>query len=57
MNRQQAIDLLARSKPELQERFGITSLALFGSTARDVATADSDVDILVSFDGSAISQR
>jgi uncharacterized protein len=48
MKRQQAIELLARSKPELQERFG--------STARDVATADSDVDILVNFDSPAISQ-
>lgn len=57
MKRQHAIELLARSKPELQKRFGITSLALFGSTARDVATADSDVDILVNFDGPATSKR
>jgi predicted nucleotidyltransferase len=57
MKRQQAIDLLVRSKPELQERFGITGLALFGSTARDVATDKSDVDILVNFDGPATSQR
>jgi predicted nucleotidyltransferase len=57
MKRQQAIDLLVRSKPELQERFGITGLALFGSTARDVATDKSDVDILVNFDDPATSQR
>jgi predicted nucleotidyltransferase len=57
MKRQQAIDLLVRSKPELQERFGITGLALFGSTARDVATDKSDVDILVNFDGPSTSQR
>jgi predicted nucleotidyltransferase len=57
MKRQQAIDLLVRSKSELQERFGITALALFGSTARDVATDKSDVDILVNFDGPATSQR
>lgn len=57
MNRQQAIEMLTRSKPELQKRFGTTVLALFGSTARDVATEESDVDILVNFDGSAISQR
>jgi len=36
---------------------GITGLALFGSTARDVATDKSDVDILVNFDGPATSQR
>ncbi len=32
-------------------------LALFGSTARDNARADSDVDILVAFDGPATSER
>lgn len=41
----------------LHKRFGVSRLALFGSTARDAATADSDVDILVSFDGVATSQR
>jgi uncharacterized protein len=37
MNRQRAVELLARSKPELQRRFGVTRLGLFGSTARDTA--------------------
>lgn len=57
MNRQHALDLLKRSKPELQARFGVTKLALFGSTARDTARGDSDVDVLVAFDGPATSQR
>ena len=57
MNRQRALTLLAQSKPELQNRFGVTRLALFGSTARDTASASSDVDILVDFDGPATSQR
>jgi hypothetical protein len=57
MNRQQAIKLLAGSKPELAERFGVTRLALFGSTARDDASRGSDVDILVAFDGPATSRR
>lgn len=57
MNKQQALQLLTRSKPELQMRFGVTRLALFGSTARNTATSDSDVDILVAFDGSATSKR
>ncbi|MCZ7561399.1 MAG: nucleotidyltransferase family protein [Burkholderiaceae bacterium] len=38
-------------------RYGVTRLALFGSTARDSACADSDIDILVSFDGPATSER
>lgn len=57
MNRRRALTLLTQSKPELQARFGVTHLALFGSTARDTAGADSDVDILVTFDGPATSQR
>ncbi|MDH2432735.1 nucleotidyltransferase family protein [Pokkaliibacter sp. MBI-7] len=57
MNRQQALELLSRSKPELQVRFGVTSLALFGSTVRDTASNDSDIDVLVDFDGPATSKR
>lgn len=57
MNRQRSIQLLRGSKQELQARFGVTRLALFGSTARDTATNDSDVDVLVAFDGPATSKR
>jgi len=51
MNRDQALALLARSKPTLTARYGVTRLALFGSTVRDTAQADSD------FDGPATSTR
>lgn len=57
MNRQRALELLSRSKPELQARFGVSTLALFGSTARDRAESGSDIDVLVSFDGPATSRR
>jgi predicted nucleotidyltransferase len=57
MNRQHALEILSRSKLELQARFGVTQLALFGSTARNAATSDSDIDILVAFDGPATSKR
>jgi len=57
MNKQLALELLTRSKPELQTRFGVTRLALFGSIARDAASSASDVDILVDFDGPATSKR
>ncbi len=57
MNKKRALELLTRSKPELQARFQVTSLALFGSTARDTATSDSDIDVLVAFDGPATSKR
>jgi len=57
MNRQQALALLRRSKSDLRLRFGVSRLALFGSMARDRASSDSDVDILVGFDGPATSKR
>ncbi len=57
MRRVQALKLLTQSKPVLAARYGVTQLALFGSTARDSADADSDVDILVAFDGPATSDR
>lgn len=57
MDREQALSLLAQHKPELGRRFGVTRLALFGSTVRDSASPESDVDVLVAFDGPATSQR
>lgn len=38
MKKQQALELLTKSKTLLQEKYGVTKLALFGSTARDTAT-------------------
>ena len=57
MNRTRTLELLAECKPALAARFGVTGLALFGSTVRDTARADSDIDVLVAFDGPATSAR
>ena len=57
MDRDSALALLARAKPELTRRFGLTRLALFGSVNQNRAGPDSDVDVLVSFDGPATSAR
>ena len=57
MTRDEALLTLTRLKPELVKRFGVTRLALFGSTARDEAGNDCDIDIVVSFDGPATSRR
>lgn len=56
MNKSEIIRLLQTHKPALAERFGVTSLALFGSFARDEGTDHSDLDILVAFDGPATSR-
>jgi predicted nucleotidyltransferase len=57
MNRQQTLEILAKLKPDLEKRFGVTRLALFGSTVRDEAQDSSDIDIIVAFDGPATSEK
>lgn len=57
MNREEVLDLLRDHKATLAQRFGVAELSLFGSFARDQATDQSDVDILVRFDGPSTSRR
>ena len=57
MNKAKALEILSRLKPELARQYGVTRLALFGSTVRDSAGPDSDIDIVVAFDGPATSTR
>ena len=57
MSRDEILALLRAHKPALVRRFGIVDLALFGPFARDSATAGSDIDILVRFDGPATLKR
>jgi uncharacterized protein len=49
MRQQEALAILS-SHDEVLRRFGVKSLALFGSVARDEARSDSDVGLLVEFD-------
>ena len=51
MRRDEVLKVLESHMAEFQ-RFGVTSLRLFGSVARDEASDDSDVDLLVGFDKS-----
>ena len=50
LTRDEALAILREHKAELAARFDVTELALFGSTARNEAGPDSDVDILVGYD-------
>jgi uncharacterized protein len=50
MKREAVVHLLAIHRDVLHERFGVRTLSLFGSVARDEATEVSDVDLLVEFD-------
>ena len=53
MKKQDALSLLNAHKDEIVGHFGVKHIALFGSTARGEARSDSDIDILVDFDGPA----
>ncbi len=56
MKRDDVLTLLRTHKATLAQRYGVTRLALFGSFARDKATDNSDIDILVQFDKPATSK-
>jgi uncharacterized protein len=49
MNKQKVLDLLDAHRDRLHD-FSVKALFLFGSVARDEATPESDVDLLVEFD-------
>ena len=49
LKRDEVIRILRQHREELAARFGVKSIALFGSLARDEATPGSDVDVLVEF--------
>lgn len=48
MRRDKVLSILREHESELRP-MGVASLALFGSTARDEAREDSDIDLLVEF--------
>lgn len=56
MTRATALALLNEHRAELAA-FGLRRLALFGSVARDEAGPDSDVDVLVEFEGKPTFDR
>ena len=47
MDRDYVLSVLEAHRPELERRFGVVSLDLFGSFARGQAREDSDIDLLV----------
>jgi predicted nucleotidyltransferase len=53
MNKAKVLELLAARDREIRTRFGVKTLALFGSAARDEMRETSDVDLLVQFTGPA----
>jgi predicted nucleotidyltransferase len=50
--REEILSLLSQNKSDLQNKFKVRRMALFGSYARGDQQSDSDVDILVDIDPS-----
>lgn len=49
MKKQEAVTTLTNHLNELEQKFGIRSLSLFGSVARDEASSSSDIDLIADF--------
>lgn len=53
MNKATVLKLMAAHDQQIRSRFGVKTLALFGSAARDEMRDTSDIDLLVQFAGPA----
>lgn len=53
LDRQAILDRLNAEAPGLKTKYGVASLAVFGSMARGDDHEGSDVDVLVTFEGKA----
>lgn len=56
MKREEILSLLRENRPQL-DAFGVKSISLFGSAARNEATPESDIDMLVEFEGKVTFDR
>jgi predicted nucleotidyltransferase len=50
MSKAELLVLLGGQRETLSRQYGVKSLAVFGSAARDAMSATSDIDVLVEFD-------
>jgi hypothetical protein len=49
MGKQEIIKIIRNKKPEMESRYGVQRLGLFGSYVRGMQKKKSDIDILVTF--------
>ncbi|UZJ38163.1 nucleotidyltransferase family protein [Prosthecochloris sp. SCSIO W1103] len=47
MQRKEVLQILSENKKDLTERYGLKKMGIFGSVAKNIATSDSDIDIVV----------
>ena len=55
MKKNEIIAILKNDKQFLKEKFGVVSIALFGSYAKGLEQSDSDIDFFVEFDNPSFS--
>jgi len=53
MDKRTVLTQLTNSVEEIRRRFSVKAISVFGSIARDEATENSDVDVLVTFNQKA----
>lgn len=56
LSKENIIQFLKLNKAHIQSKFGVLSIGLMGSYARDEQTADSDIDFIVEFDDENFSK-
>jgi len=49
MGKREIVDIIKSTKPEIEDRYGVERLGLFGSCVREQQRRKSDIDILVTF--------
>jgi len=47
ITREDVLIELRKLKPELEKRYGVTRIGIFGSVARDEVRDDSDIDVVI----------
>ncbi len=57
MTREQILDFLKQHKEEMNNRFGVVKIGLFGSYARGDAREDSNIDIAVELEGDRLFRK
>ncbi len=53
MNKQDILEQLESNLNQIQQCYGVRSISIFGSVARNEPTENSDLDVLVQFKGEA----
>ncbi len=56
LNKENIIEFLQKNKPYLHDKYGVESIGLMGSYARDEQTEESDIDFIVEFNKTDFSK-